>query len=350
MTLSRKTLPLLAAAFAVVLSACGQSGHTSSTAAASMNPLADTVASGTEAAGTMMCVPSADQVAACGGLAAGAACTLTAPDGVTTREGTCRASLDGTSVACAPNPPAPPQALVDACASKAAGDACSVTEADGEVRNGACVTARDGSTLVCGRVHTPPQAAVDACASRAAGDACTMTGRDGASTVAGLCSLGPASTGVLACAPAHELRPGAATACAGLAAGAVCAIGMGRAPVTGTCVVPAAGGDAICQPACGAVGGPFQCGPGAGHGMGPGAGGGTGTGGGMGPGPGPVTPPTPPQAALDACASLAAGATCSFTGLDGTTSVSGVCRARLDGTGALACVPAMPMPMPMPRH
>ena len=177
-------------------------------------------------------------------------------------------------MACAPTPPAPPQALVDACTGLTAGTACSVAENDGDNHTGLCVIARDGATLICGRAHTPPQAAVDACASLATGDACTMTrtAQDGSTaTVAGVCALGPHSTGVLACARAQSLRPSATTACTGLVAGDACTIGDRDHTTTGTCVVPAAGGDAVCLAACGDLGGGFRCDGGhGGHGPGPG--------------------------------------------------------------------------------
>jgi hypothetical protein len=57
----------------------------------------------------------------------------------------------------------------------------------------------------------------------------------------------------------------------------------------------------------------------------------------------PPPPPKPPQEALDACASLAAGADCSFS-CNGDT-ISGTCIAPPDG-GALACAPATPPPPP----
>jgi hypothetical protein len=320
----------LAAAVLLVVTACGQAGPTASTtspeASLAASPLASTLASATSATGTLLCTPSADQTAACAGLFAGDACTLTSPDGATTRPGTCRASLDGSTVACAPNPPAPPQALVDACNGLALGATCTATEPDGEIHQGVCVTARDGSTEICGRPHDPPQAAIDACTSLTAGATCAMVGRDGTSTVAGICSLGPAGTGVLACAPPHELRPSATRACAGLAVGDPCTIGSDRHPVTGACVSPGQSGITVCQVGCSAAGGPFRCGP------------------------GPA--PAPPPVAVEACAALKLGDTCSMTRPGGTTTVSGVCRAGPGGTGVLACAPPLPPMPPMgpPHH
>jgi len=269
-----KTLPttratLTAAAIGLLAVACAQSGGTSDTASiSSAATVATALASATTASGTLLCTPSQAQIDACAGLAAGAACTLTATstaaDGSTTSTaGACATSLDGASVACAPTPPAPPQALVDACASLAVGAACTATEPDGDSHTGTCVTARDGTTILCGRAHTPPQVAIDACASLAAGDACTMSRAlpDGASASAtGVCAHGPDSTGVLACAPAQSLRPSATTACTGLVAGAACTIGGRGHTLTGACVTPAAGGDPVCLAACADLGGGFRCG------------------------------------------------------------------------------------------
>jgi len=273
-----RSITTLAALAMGLLVACSQATHktsTSGTSATALDTVAAAVASATAATGTLLCAPSQAQLDACSGLAAGDACTLTLANGTTTVDGTCRSTLDGASIGCAPNPPAPPRALVDACAGLAAGDTCTAAEPDGDTHGGVCVTARNGATLICGRAHVPPQAAIDACASSAAGDACSMPCRDGTSTVAGVCSYGPAGTGVLACAPPQALRPSATAACAGLAAGADCTIGDERHATTGTCVTPAQGGDAVCVPACADLGGRFDCGPGGGPG-GPGMPGGPG--------------------------------------------------------------------------
>jgi len=159
----------------------------------------------------------------------------------------------------------------------------------GDIHTGVCVTARDGSTLVCGRVRAPPQGAIDACASLAAGEACTMPDRSGTATVSGTCSLGPAESGSLACTPAHELLPHGAEACSGLVEGAACQVGRGRFTATGTSVTPANGAAAICVVACHALGGSFHCGDRGPHGPG-------GPGGHHGgpPGPGGPTGPTGP--------------------------------------------------------
>ncbi len=246
-------------AIAALLGACGaqKTAVADSQTAALSAALESTVA----ASGTLLCAPSDGQTAACSGLAAGDACTLTNAAG-TSVAGTCRATLDGSAVACAPNPPAPPPELVDACTGKAAGDTCSVTEAFGNTRSGACRTARDGATLVCGRVFAPPQAAVDACANHAAGDACPMPGRMGSGARPGTCSLGPAGTGPLACAPQKDLIPNGVEACTGLAAGDACTMGRHHERLGGTCTLPADGSAAVCVVSCADVGGRFACGPG----------------------------------------------------------------------------------------
>ncbi len=265
MTSNHVRKPLLLASFlalAALISACG--GGTPDPAEAT-SALSSALEASTAASGTLLCAPADEQVAACAGIAAGDACELTPPDGAPAVAGTCRATLDGSAVACAPNPPAPPQELVDACTGKATGDACQVAEAFGNTRDGVCGTARDGATLVCGRVRIPPQAAVDACASLAAGDACTMTGPLGMGSASGVCSLGPASTGPLACAPRKDLLPHGEQACAGLAAGATCTLGRRHEALPGTCVVPVEGSAAVCVVACADLRGRFTCGPG-GHG------------------------------------------------------------------------------------
>ena len=256
---------LAAGTLALLVAACGQKpAAATSTSGAADTALSIAYASATASSGTLLCTPSQDQLDACASLAEGDACTLTLTDGTTTVDGTCRGTIDGTAVACAPNPPAPPQALVDACASLALGDACTVAEPFGGTRTGVCVTARDGVTVVCGRVHTPPQAAIDACAALTAGDACTMPDRLGTGTVSGTCSLGPAESGPLACTPAHELLPHGAEACTGLAEGDACTMGRDGMGATGTCITPAEGTAAVCVVACGGLGGRFHCGPGAG--------------------------------------------------------------------------------------
>lgn len=283
-TATKTHLTALAGLAMLLLAGCMQNSGGLDTSA-----LANRWAWAIDTTGTLLCSPSQAQIDACAGMAAGADCTLTAPDGTTQIAGTCHDTIDGTAIACAPKPPGPPQVLVDACTGKMLGDACTVAEEDGDMRDGTCVTARDGTTLVCGRVHTPPQAAIDACANLAAGDTCTMPScgdgehdddGDSTETRTGVCSNGPSGTGPLACTEPRHLIPPATRACAGLAAGAACSIGHDGHGPSGTCVVPAAGGDAVCVPACSDLGGRFGRGEGGlGHGMG---------------GPPPGVPPTTP--------------------------------------------------------
>jgi len=244
----------------VVASACATNPSDSSATAPGESALSTAYAAWSQSSGTLLCDPSDAQTALCSGLAAGDACTLSSTDGTKTWSGTCRASVDGTAVACVPNPKAPPAELVEACSGKAAGDACQADEAFGKVREGACVAAKDGTTLICGRVHTPSQARVDACEGKAAGDACDLASNSDKATAKGVCSLGPASTGTLACSRAQELIPPWEKACEGLEAGAACSIGKSKASVAGACAVPAAGGAAVCVVPCADLKGSFECG------------------------------------------------------------------------------------------
>src|SRR5207248_2557659 len=97
--------------------------------------------------GTLSCTPGQTQIDACTGKAAGDACTLTRGDSGVTDAGTCRATLDGKSVACVPNPPAPPQPAVDACTGKASGDACTVAEREGSSSGTCAVDSSLGATI-----------------------------------------------------------------------------------------------------------------------------------------------------------------------------------------------------------
>src|SRR3954465_5657150 len=143
------TKTAIAAALFGTLFACSQGSD--STAGSTASALSSAVVAETSATGTLICAPSQTQIDACGGKAANDSCSLTAPDGVTSVPGTCRATVDGTTVACAPNPPAPPRVLVDACSGKAKGDSCSAaTDRDGdETLQGACGTLASSTTLVC---------------------------------------------------------------------------------------------------------------------------------------------------------------------------------------------------------
>ncbi len=210
---------------------------------------------------TLQCAPSAGQLAACLGSDAGASCTLAlCGDAGTALPGTCHPTLDGTQMACLPNPPAPPADLVDACSGKGAGDACTAPGKFGDTFQGTCLTALGTTTLFCRHVHSPPAAAVTACANADAGDACTRPGRWGwdAGARPGVCSTGPADAGPLACVGVHPSEAPGVAACSGLDAGASCTLGFKHhhdwdgAP-SGSCVVPASGGPATCLVPCDAL-------------------------------------------------------------------------------------------------
>ncbi len=250
--------------------AAGTAGTSASTA------LSTALSSSSTSSGTLLCAPAQGQLDACSGKSAGDGCSITPTNGGSDIAGTCRGTIDGASVACVPNPPAPPQELVQACAGKAANDTCDVTGALGDTRPGVCVTARDGSTLVCGRAVAPPQSAIDACASGTNGSSCTVTTPMG-TTMTGVCSTGPAGSGVLACTRRQDVLPNGSAACTGLALGASCKMGRHQ-ELNGTCTTPTGGGDAVCVVPCADAGGEFACRPGSGGpgGMmdGPGMGGG----------------------------------------------------------------------------
>ncbi|MFL5367053.1 MAG: hypothetical protein ACJ781_16420 [Myxococcales bacterium] len=250
------TKTAIAAALFGTVFACSQGSD--STSGSTASALSSAVVAETSATGTLICAPSQTQIDACGGKAANDSCSLTAPDGVTSVAGTCRATVDGTTVACAPNPPAPPQVLVDACSGKAKGDSCSATDRDGdETLQGACGTLASSTTLVCLRVRNPPQVAIDACTGLAADDACTLPRRDGGTT-AGTCTTGPTGTAPLFCSPTR-VKADATAACAGLADGAACTLTSHHHSVSGTCTTPAGGASAVCVVACVDLRGSFDC-------------------------------------------------------------------------------------------
>ena len=169
------------------------------------------------------------------------------------------------------------------------------------------------------------QASTDACANLAAGAACTFTTHDGQS-LTGTCGQGRDANDGLRCippgGPGDGHGPGggpmgppqvAIDACASLAADAACTFaGRDGETVTGTCKT---GPDGSSTLACAPAGGPGGPGGPDGEGMGP------------------------PQAAIDACASLAADAACTFTDPMGTD-VTGTCKTGPDGSSPLACAPA----------
>lgn len=253
-----------AAALALGAAGCGGTSSSGATATGSTSALAVALASTSAATGTLLCAPTSSQVDACTGVAVGDPCVLTSTDDGTV-DGVCRVTLDGTTVGCAPKPPALPEALVTACSGKVAGDACQAAEPFGDTHAGVCVATPD-ATLVCGRVRTPQAGAIAACDGAAVGDSCALpdpapaasTSSSKAVGTTGVCSLGPVGTGPLACSPAQSLLPHGEEVCAGLAAGATCTLGRGHDAVTGTCQTPEEGGTTVCVVACGDLGGPFH--------------------------------------------------------------------------------------------
>ncbi|MGO8968821.1 MAG: hypothetical protein ACLQDQ_04545 [Myxococcaceae bacterium] len=257
-------------ALASVLSVLGCSGGTGSNASQTGGTTPAGGAASTADAGTapsaaggsatrvLRCAPSTRQLDACSGMAAGASCSLSGgKDGGWSWPGTCRPTFDGTQVACVPNPPTPPAALVSACTGKASGAACEAQGKFGDSFNGTCRSTADGATLFCGREHAHhlPPAVAGACGGLDAGDTCTRPERWDAGSKAGICREGWNDAGLF-CGPA--VAPGV-DACTGLDAGASCTFGFGHkrgwgdwseeAP-TGSCVVPAAGGPASCLVPC----------------------------------------------------------------------------------------------------
>jgi hypothetical protein len=276
--------PILAAAMTVGCAAAlllGCSSGTGPSSATSVNPQGSANTTATGDGGTaqgsgnsvkaLLCTPSAAEVSACQGLAAGAACSLTraigdhdgdADDdaGVVSIAGTCRSSFDGSEVACIPTPPAPPAALTDACSGKTPGTSCTVQGPRGTL-TGICFDPHGSGTLICGPIHTPPQPLVDACTGKAAGDACPLRERRDGGTVDGVCGNGPTGMGPLACGPVRDPSARLAAACTGLDAGTACTIGERRWGLEGTCTAPAGGGAALCLLPCPEVPRRFHHGP-----------------------------------------------------------------------------------------
>jgi hypothetical protein len=253
----RMELGVWVLAAAVVSTGC--SSGTGASSPATTDTSGATTASSVDAGSTsalasiLQCAPSAGQVDACSAKTAGDACSLGGrKDGGWAITGTCRTTVDGTQVACAPNLPAFAVGRVNACSGKASGDACQASGPSGWTFQGVCVTRPFAAGLVCGRVHTPPQASVDACAGLSSGEACVRTEkhhRDGGSAM-GVCTVGPTGTGPLACAPEGKKLPPLAAACSGLDAGSTCSLGHLEHGVSGTCVTPSAGGSAVCVVPC----------------------------------------------------------------------------------------------------
>jgi len=215
----------------------------------------------------LLCGPSSGQISACSGKGAGDACTLTDADKDRTVNGTCRPTIDGSELGCVPHPPSPPSFLTDPCSGKALGASCQATGPFGRTFQGDCVDAPFSQTLVCAPVRTPPEPAVEACSGLDAGQDCSISIGGhwgfghwdkmdaGTITINGSCSNGPADAGPLACAPVRDHTSVLTSACSGLDAGASCTLGhkrwmWGEGP-SGTCVVPAGGGQEVCLIPCG---------------------------------------------------------------------------------------------------
>jgi hypothetical protein len=101
--------------------------------------------------------PPPEAYTACTSKAAGDTCSVTFHEH--TMAGTCAAFND--KLACKPahgpgdhhGPHGPPPEAKAACTSKAAGAACSVTFPDGQMKSGSCRAGPDDTTLAC----APPQ-------------------------------------------------------------------------------------------------------------------------------------------------------------------------------------------------
>ncbi|HET8724609.1 MAG TPA: hypothetical protein VFM53_10445 [Anaeromyxobacteraceae bacterium] len=97
-------------------------------------------------------------------------------------------------------PRSPPPEAVAACQGLADGAACGFTMGDRQA-TGTCRITPDGQVFACApsRPHGPPPEAFAACASLAEGAACTVAFQG--QEVAGTCRTGPGGEGALACAP-----------------------------------------------------------------------------------------------------------------------------------------------------
>lgn len=172
-------------------------------------------------------------------------------------------------------------------------------------------------TAMAQQRHGPPAEAIAACANLRADDTCSFShhGRD----LTGTCRTGPDGQGQLACAPkdmpgrdGHRGPPAEAfTACASLKAGDACTVTLGDKTIEGLCRT---GPDGQGKLACA----PKDMGGREGH-------------------------RGPPAEALQACASLREGDTCSFAHHGRT--IDGMCRKGPDGA-AMACAPKDLPPRP----
>jgi len=98
-------------------------------------------------------------------------------------------------------PPAPPSEAVQACQGAADGAACTFTMGDRST-SGTCRASPDGQTFACAPPHRgPPPEAFQACQSLSEGASCTVSLHG--QSMAGTCRTGPSGQGQLACAPPH---------------------------------------------------------------------------------------------------------------------------------------------------
>lgn len=158
----------------------------------------------------------------------------------------------------------PPAEALAACNGLAAGAACGFTH-HGKNLTGTCRTGPNGEAAACapegmgpggpGGHHGPPPEAVAACNGQSAGATCSVT-FDGR-TMTGTCRTGPDGQGSLACAPQggpggpgghHGPPPEALAACSGQSAGASCSVNLHGQATTGTCVAGPNGEALACMP------------------------------------------------------------------------------------------------------
>jgi len=228
------------------------------TTASDGGPTTSATDGGAGAARPLLCAPSPQQTDACAGLTPGASCTLTRmdtngngdADGDFSIAGTCRATVSGASLACAPVPSPLPVERTQPCAGKSAGDDCTLDRPANGPLTGACFPVGGAGTLVCGRVRVPPQPLVEACGGKSAGAGCDLATRADGGTVSGVCGNGVTGKSALACGPVHDPSVRLAAACTGLSAGASCTLGGPRFSIGGTCTAPVSGGAPLCLVAC----------------------------------------------------------------------------------------------------
>ena len=237
----------------------------------------------------LVCIPvGSNGPNPCDGKIEGDECSLT-HDGLIIA-GFCEPGPLGGPLVCVPQNLIPP--AVTACNGKNSGDTCSFSD-DGHTIDGNCATIPGHDLLVC--IPPPPQALIDACVGKAAGDSCSATLGD--HQFLGTCATAPDGV-TLACLPSSGEGDHASAreeVCQGMDHGSLCTFSPGHSGNTqnGTCR-PDDEGVLACLP------------------------------------------PAPPQDAVDTCAGLTAGDTCSFSWHSFT--VSGTCRA-LEGGSTLVCAP-----------